>query len=88
MKKMTAKELKNETGQALQWAARGEKVLITRRGKPVAWLIQATEAPPTIDAESAWAEIENALEGSPPAFDHWQNAVSWFRGWGITQFLN
>ena len=79
MRKMTAKELKNETGQALQWAARGEKVLITRRGKPVAWLIQATEAPPELDPKATWAEIEETLAGSPPAFENWRDGVAWFR---------
>ncbi len=79
MRKMTAKELKNETGQALQWAAQGEKVLITKRGKPVAWLIQATEAPPEPDQQTTWAEIEETLAASPPAFENWQDGVSWFR---------
>lgn len=80
MKKMTARELKNETGQALQWASLGERVLITRRGKPVAWLIQATDLPKTIDADTAWAEIDEALKTQEPQFDDWQSAVSWFRG--------
>ncbi|MBT9588654.1 type II toxin-antitoxin system prevent-host-death family antitoxin [bacterium] len=80
MKKMTARELKNETGQALQWAALGEKVLITRRGKPVAWLIQATETPEAIDPEAAWKDIEATIASQAPAFENWQSATDWSRG--------
>src|SRR5207249_5427930 len=44
-KTMTARELKNRTGDALRPVGQGEQVLITRRGKPFALVVPATAAP-------------------------------------------
>ena len=71
MKTMTARQLKNETGKALQLASRGERVLITRRGRPVAWLVQAEAEEPTGDDDAAWQEIRDALSEGEPAFATW-----------------
>ncbi|MBI4483672.1 MAG: type II toxin-antitoxin system prevent-host-death family antitoxin, partial [Acidobacteria bacterium] len=43
MKVITAKALKNRTGEALRYVARGGKLVVTRRGKPLAVLAPATE---------------------------------------------
>ncbi len=84
MKVTTAKELKNRTGEALRHVARGGRVLITRRGKPVAVLGPASEAasgqpdglrPPA----EAWAAIEAQLKASPPRFSTWREALRWSR---------
>jgi prevent-host-death family protein len=81
VKKMTARQLKNETGKALQWAARGEKILITRRGKPVAWLVQAaSEVEEEADPDASWQDILDTLQGQEPAFEDWQSAIAWSRG--------
>src|SRR5436309_984524 len=45
MRTMTARELKNRTGDALRAVGQGEQVLITRRGKPFALVVPATAAP-------------------------------------------
>lgn len=82
MRKMTARQLKNETGLALDWAAGGERVLITRRGQPVAWLIQAapTALDEVDDVDGEWKAIVDAVQAEPPAFTDWQSASQWFRG--------
>ena len=66
---MTAKELKNRTGDAFRAVGRGDRVVLTRRGKPVAVMVPLEggeaerELPPY---EEAWAEIEEALAASAP----------------------
>src|SRR2546429_9877273 len=45
MRTMTARELKNRTGDALRAEGQGEQVLITRRGKPLALVVPPTDAP-------------------------------------------
>jgi prevent-host-death family protein len=45
MKTVTAKELKNRTGEALRAVGRRERVLITRRGRPYAVLLAVEDAP-------------------------------------------
>lgn len=84
MKVTTAKELKNRTGKALQYAARGGRVLITRRGKAVAVLGPANEAAAGGPAalrpfHEAWAAIEAQLKASPPRFRTWREAFRWSR---------
>lgn len=44
MKSISATELKNRTGEVLRRVGEGEKVLITRRGKPWAVLAPVTES--------------------------------------------
>lgn len=83
MRTMTSRQLKNETGRALQMASRGERVLITRRGKPIAWLVAASpQEPEEVDADSAWTEVIQALDAEAPAFEDWRSATNWSRGRG------
>ncbi len=83
MKVMTAKELKNRTGEALRLVKRGEKVLVTVHGKPRAVLSPAGEAMDIQEDEKkfdeAWKEIEEALTRSRPRFKSWQEATKWSR---------
>ena len=83
MKVMTAKDLKNRTGEALRSVKHGESVMITVHGKPKAILSPAGE---TVDFpgnekkfEEAWEEIEEALSRSKPPFKSWQEATHWSR---------
>ena len=75
---MAAKELKNRTGEALRAAERGDRVVVTRRGRPVAVLVPAA-SPPAADAlppyEEAWRDIEAALGRSKPTHRTWRDAV-------------
>lgn len=84
MKVTTAKALKNRTGEALRHVARGGKVLITRRGKPVAVLTPATgvasrEATALRSFHEAWTAIEAQLKATAPRFSTWQEALRWSR---------
>ena len=83
MKTMTAKNLKNKTGEAMRAVARGEKVVVTLRGKPFALMTRATTV--TIEKASlrplkeAWSDIENSLRKTKPRFKNAKEAMSWTR---------
>jgi prevent-host-death family protein len=75
---IAARDLKNHTGQALRAAEHGRRVIITRRGRPVAVLIPAV--PPADEAaemsyEDAWQDIEDALSRSQPQDRSWRRAM-------------
>lgn len=84
MNTATAKQLKNRTGEALRHVVRGRRVLITRRGKPVAVLAPVGE---TLTREvsalrpfsEAWADIETQLKATTPPFRTWKEALRWSR---------
>lgn len=83
MKTVTARELKNRTGEVLREVGRGTKVLVTRRGKAFAMVspVEGTEshAGSTRPFEEAWADIEEALRRSRPRHTSWQEAMRWSR---------
>lgn len=84
MKTMTAKELKNKTGEALREVSRGKKILVTRRGKPVAVISSAAEEEFKMKEMispygEAWKSIENTLDETKPFFGNWREAISWSR---------
>jgi prevent-host-death family protein len=61
MREVGAFEAKNKLGTLLDWVERGEEVVITRRGKPVARLVPAT---PGFDREKARQAAENIIARS------------------------
>jgi len=68
---MTAKELKKRTKDAFRAVARGERVLLTRRGKTVAVLVPVdfpAEEDEVLPYAEAWQMIENALAASRPEY--------------------
>jgi prevent-host-death family protein len=81
---VTAKQLKQKTGEMIKRVKLGERLTITLRGKPVAVL-----APPANDDaeavgklrsfEEAWADIEKALGKTKPGFKGWKEATEWAR---------
>lgn len=80
---MTAKELKNRTGDAFRAISRGDRVVLTRRGKPVALLVSVAEAEedrPLPPFAEAWDEIETTLAASEPEFPSLEEAMSRLRG--------
>lgn len=83
MKTVSAKELKNNTGEVLQRVSNGEKILVTKRGKPVALVAPVTEKelllPGLRPLDQAWADIEKALKGKPARFKNWEEAMRWSR---------
>lgn len=81
---MSARDLKNSTGEVVRTLRRGESILLTFRGKPLGTIQplrpgepEVTEVPPY---EEAWAEIEDQLRGSPPAYPSWREAEDASRG--------
>ena len=61
MREVGAFEAKNKLGTLLDWVERGEEVVITRRGKPVARLVPAT---PGFDREKTRQAAENIIARS------------------------
>ena len=63
MHEIEAFEAKTQLGALLDRVERGEKIVITRRGKPVAKLVPAL-AGPSFDRESARRAVAGLLEAS------------------------
>lgn len=83
MKTMTAKGLKNKTGEAIRTVSNGEKVLITLRGKPFALMspvtIASLEKLKIRPIGIAWSDIEKSLKKSKPKFKNLKGAMDWTR---------
>ena len=83
MKTMTAKHLKNNTGEAMRRVSKGEKVVVTLRGKPFALISPVTsellEKVSLRPLEEAWKDIENTLKKSKPKFNNAKEAMHWTR---------
>ena len=72
MREIGAFEAKNKLGTLLDWVERGEEILITRHGKPVARLVPHTAAHDPNQAVAAAARIRaRAVALKRGAFD-WQ----------------
>jgi prevent-host-death family protein len=85
MKPMTARELKNATGEVVRTLKRGGSILLTFRGKPLGAIVPLQPGGTEIvirPYEAAWGEIEKQLKGSKPRFRSWQEAEEHSRGRG------
>jgi antitoxin (DNA-binding transcriptional repressor) of toxin-antitoxin stability system len=81
---VTAKQLKQKTGEMIRRVKAGERLTITHRGKPAAIM-----APPGNDEtralralrtfDEAWEDIERTLEKTKPRFKGWKEATEWAR---------
>jgi len=84
MKAMTARDLKNSTGEVVRSLKRGETILLTFRGKPLGRIAPlgtgGQDLPAVRPFAEAWAEIEEQLIGSEPRFATWQEAEDQGRG--------
>ena len=84
VKTVTARELKNATGEVVRSLRRGESLLLTFRGKPLGTIepVEGDDAHATAvpSYEEAWAEIEGQLKRSAPHFASWQDAEAHSRG--------
>jgi len=80
MKVMTARDLKNRTGEVLRSVKHGEKVMITVHGKPRAILSPVGEAVDFPEDkkrfDEAWKEIEETLTRSRLPFKSWQEVTN------------
>jgi prevent-host-death family protein len=69
MKFVGGRELRNHTGKVLRAVQEGEKVILTKRGKPVAALVPLEED----EVERLVLEGRAWLKLSESAFDFWEN---------------
>ncbi len=69
MKFVGGRELRNHTGKVLRAVQEGEKVILTKRGKPVAALVplEEDEVKRLVLEGRAWLKL------SKSAFDFWEN---------------
>jgi prevent-host-death family protein len=80
MSSVTSKELKNHTGEVLQRVRRGERVTVTRRGRPIA-VILSIDDPATRaldgprDYPTAWDDLTETLRESEAAYGSWEEAM-------------
>jgi prevent-host-death family protein len=81
---ITAKELKQKTGEMMRRVKRGERLTVTYRGTPIAALLPIDQV--DVDSErslrpleEAWRDIDRALEATEPEFKGWQEATAWVR---------
>ena len=81
---ITAKQLKQKTGEIIKKVRSGERLTVTHRGKPVAII-----APPTMEEtetlkglrtfDEAWRDIEETLRKTEREFKGWREATEWVR---------
>ncbi len=80
---ISARDLKQKTGDFIRRLRAGEPFVLTYRGRRIGVVTPSQEdsgeaAPGTADGD--WAEVESVLEATDPAFDDWQEATAWIRG--------
>ena len=81
---VTAKQLKQRTGEIIRRVKSGERLTVTFRGKPVAVIAQPTMGESNTLEElrsfdEAWEDIEQTLEKAKPEFTGWKEATQWAR---------
>jgi prevent-host-death family protein len=81
---VTAKQLKQRTGEVIRRVKSGERLTVTYRGKPVAVIAPPTpEGTKTLEAlrsfDEAWRDIEQTLGKTKPEFKGWREATKWVR---------
>jgi antitoxin (DNA-binding transcriptional repressor) of toxin-antitoxin stability system len=83
-KPMSARELKNATGEVIRTLRRGESILLTFRGKALGTIEpirpDGPHAPTVAPYDEAWADIERQLQRSRPHFASWRDAEAASRG--------
>lgn len=80
MNTVTAKQLKQKTGEVIRRVRSGERLTVTYRGKPVAVIASPTDQlSEPASFNEAWKDIEEALSRTEPDFKGWQEATGWVR---------
>ena len=81
---ITAKQLKQKTGEVIKRIKSGERLTLTYRGKPLAVIEPATDKDikkldKASDSVKAWDKIESTLNSTNPEFKNWREAIGWVR---------
>lgn len=81
---ITAKQLKQKTGDVIKRIKSGERLTLTYRGKPLAVIEPTTEKNlnklnKVSDSVKAWEGIESTLNSTNPEFKNWREATDWVR---------
>jgi prevent-host-death family protein len=81
---VTAKQLKQRTGEIIKRLKSGERFTLTHRGKPVAVINPSLSeeksfSPDLRSFDEAWEDIERTLEKTRPRFKSWKEATEWAR---------
>lgn len=81
---ITAKQLKQKTGEVIKRIKAGERLALTYRGKLLAYIEPAsdksTKATDQVkEYQKVWEDIESKLEETAPEFKDWQEATRWVR---------
>jgi len=77
---VTAKQLKQKTGEVIRRVRSGERLTVTYRGKPVAVIASpADRLSEPVSFDEAWKDIEDALNRTEPEFKGWREAAGWAR---------
>ena len=81
---VTAKQLKQKTGEVIRRIKSGERLTLTYRGKPLAVIQPTTEKElkglnKAHESVKAWERIESALSRTKPEFKNWREATRWVR---------
>ncbi len=76
MRQVAARELKQHTGEIIAHLRRGERLLLTHRGSPIAVIapLDQNALAELIHREAVWAETAGWLGASEGAFTFWDNA--------------
>ena len=81
---ITAKQLKQKTGEVIKRIKSGERLTLTYRGKPLAVIEPTTDKDikklnRVSDSVNAWDSIESTLDSTSPEFNNWREAIGWVR---------
>ena len=81
---ITAKQLKQKTGDVIKRIKSGERLTLTYRGKPLAVIEPTTgknlnNLNKVSDLVKAWERIESTLNSTNPEFKNWREATEWVR---------
>jgi len=84
MSTVTAKQLKQRTGEVIRRVRSGERLTVTYRGKAVAVIAppekETTEALKELRSfDEAWRDIEQTLKKTKPGFKEWREVTGWMR---------
>ena len=73
MQQVGAFEAKNTLGTLLDRVERGEEIVITRHGKPVARLVASTGGIDRVQAQAAADRIRSRASAVPPGSFNWDD---------------